>query len=85
LGISGLRLVMVIDRSLFGLSLPLDNCRKTAKGVVNRFVVRKIFGDIGINNYNIGPFGIPLCILTADSPSEVILFEHLRIIFHYFQ
>lgn len=66
-----------------GFLLPLDNCRKTAKGFVNGFMVRKIFSHIGINDYDIRTLLVSLRIFAPYTSSEVVLLKHVWIILHF--
>lgn len=57
---------------LFGPFLSLNNRSQASESIVNRFVVGKIFGHIGINNDNVGAFRISVCVFSLYAACKIV-------------
>lgn len=69
--------------ALLGFPLPLDNLSQTPKGLIDRVVVGKVLSYIRFNDYNIGAFLIPFCVLAPDPACKIVFLKHVRVIFHF--
>jgi hypothetical protein len=65
------------------LQLTIPLLGRGTQSQVYRVMIRKYFGNIGVNDYHICPLSISLRIFSPDPFAEIIFFKHVWISWHF--